>query len=49
MMQFICVIIGFLAAFSTSKENDAGYNIAMAIICIGCLGLATVIEVVPHG
>ena len=49
MMQLIFVIIGFLAAFSTSKENGAGYNIALAIICVGCFGLATVIEVIAHG
>lgn len=45
MMQFVLILIALLSAFSTSKAYGAGYNIAMAIICIGCFGLATIIEV----
>ncbi len=44
-MQFICMVIGILAAFSTSKEKGAGLNIALAIICIGCLGMAVILEI----
>ncbi|WP_394660964.1 hypothetical protein [uncultured Acinetobacter sp.] len=37
-------IIGTLAAFSTGKEKPTGYNIALAIITVGCYACAVALE-----
>ncbi|WP_394651384.1 hypothetical protein [uncultured Acinetobacter sp.] len=43
-MDGLFFIIGTLLAFSIGKEKPTGYNIALAIIAVGCYACAVALE-----